>query len=295
MNTTLDEWEILHAVVHLGGFASAAAQLNRSQSTISYAVARLQERLGIKLLEVKGRKAHLTEVGRTLLAGAEPHLAGFHQLEQRAQSIASGGALEIRLSIDSIFPSDRLFAALAKFTHQFPAVHPKLRQATFLSPEEEFTAHAADICVAGLMSREYYAKPILEIRMLAVARLDHPLHHLRRSLSRTDLIPQTLVTIEGVGSAVPKRQPRSPAQRFLSVSTIDAAIDAVRSGLCFGWLPVYRIQPYLDSKELVPLRMPLGGTREVRLNIIYKDVSLRGRELNTLAKLLGINRALEVI
>jgi len=41
MNTTLDEWEILHAVVQLGGFAQAAEQLNRSQSTISYAIARL--------------------------------------------------------------------------------------------------------------------------------------------------------------------------------------------------------------------------------------------------------------
>ena len=135
------------------------------------------------------------------------------------------------------------------------------------------------------MSREYHAKPILDIRMLAVARLDHPLRHLRRPLCQSDVIQQTIVTIEGVGSAVPKRQPRSPAQRFLSVTTIDAAIVAVRSGLCFGWLPVYRIQPYLDSGELLPLRMPLGGTREVRLNIICKDVSLRSRELNALAKL----------
>jgi hypothetical protein len=40
MKTTLDEWEILQAVVQLGGFAPAAEQLNRSQSTISYAVPR---------------------------------------------------------------------------------------------------------------------------------------------------------------------------------------------------------------------------------------------------------------
>lgn len=36
MNTTLDEWEILNAVVQMGGFAPAAEQLNRSQSTVSY-------------------------------------------------------------------------------------------------------------------------------------------------------------------------------------------------------------------------------------------------------------------
>ena len=87
MRTTLDEWEILQAVVQLGGFAAAAKQLNRSQSTISYAIARLQEQLGIRLFEIKGRRAQLTEVGRVLLADVEPHLAGFNQLEQRAEAL----------------------------------------------------------------------------------------------------------------------------------------------------------------------------------------------------------------
>ena len=294
MNTTLDEWEILQAIVHLGGFAPAAQQLNRSQSTISYAVTRLQDRLGIKLLELKGRKAHLTEAGRVLLADAEPHLAGFHQLEQRARSLASGGVSEIRLSVDSIYPNDRLFATLFEFSRRFPHVQPRLRQATFLSSEAEFAAHGAHLCVAALMSREYYAKPILGIKVLAVARRDHPLHSLLRPASRIDLIQHTIVTIEGAASGIGKRQPRSPAQRFLSVTTIEAAIDAVRSGLCFGWLPVYRIQPYLDSGELLPVHMPVGGAREVRLNIICRDLSPGTRELNALAELLGINRELEL-
>jgi DNA-binding transcriptional LysR family regulator len=103
------------------------------------------------------------------------------------------------------------------------------------------------------------------------------------------------VTIEGAASGSGKRQPRSPAQRFLSVTTIEAAIDAVRSGLCFGWLPVYRIQPHLDSGKLLPVRIPAGSTREVRLNIICKDLNPSSRELSALAELLGTNRDLELI
>jgi DNA-binding transcriptional LysR family regulator len=91
------------------------------------------------------------------------------------------------------------------------------------------------------MSREYYARPVLDIRMLAVAHRDHALHSLGRPPSHADLIRHTIVTIEGVAGGVPKRQPRSPAQRFLAVTSIEAAVDAVRSGFCFGWLPVYRI------------------------------------------------------
>jgi len=295
MRTTLDEWEILQAVVQLGGFAPAAKQLNRSQSTISYAITRLQDQLGIRLFEMKGRRALLTELGRVLLADAEPHLAGFQQLEQRARSLASGGESEVRLSVDSIFPNGRLFAALSEFTRLFPHVQPKLRQSPFLSADTEFSAHNAQVCISGLLSREFFTKPVLAIRMVAVARHDHSLHILRRRINRADLMQHILVTIEGTASGTLKHQPRVPAQRVLQVTSIEAAIDAVRSGLCFGWLPAYRIESDLASSNLLPLHLPAGGTREVRLNLLCKDLSSLSPEVNVLADLLGFNRSLEEV
>ncbi|HKO18373.1 MAG TPA: LysR family transcriptional regulator [Acidobacteriaceae bacterium] len=295
MRTTLDEWEILQAVVQLGSFAAAAKRLNRSQSTISYAVARLQDQLGIKFFEIEGRKAKLTECGRALLVDAEPHLAGFHQLERRAGSLASGRELEVRLSIDSIFPNNRLFAALSKFSHRFPDVQLTLRQATFLSADSEFSLHNAHLCITGLLSREFFVRPILGIKMIAVAQRHHRLHASKRKLGRPDLTQHMLVTVEGSASGMLKHQPRVPTQLVLSVGSIDAAIDAVRSGLCFGWLPKYRIESELKAGEFVPLNLAMGGTREVRLNLVCKDPSSISHEVTTLAELLGINRELEEI
>lgn len=243
MDTTLDAWEILQTVVELDGFAPAAEKLNRSQSTISYAIGRLQEQLGVRLFEIRGRKAQLTEVGRVLLADAEPHMAGFQQLERRARLMASGGAQEVRLSVDSIFPDDRLFAALASFSRSFPHVKPKLRQGTFLSADSEFSLHNAQFCVTGLLSRELFVKPILTIGMIAVVRRDHPLTSTRRRLTHTDLMQHMLVSIESAASGSVKHQPRLPAQRILPVATIESAIAAVRSGLCFGWLPTTASSP----------------------------------------------------
>ncbi|MGA9071874.1 MAG: LysR family transcriptional regulator [Terracidiphilus sp.] len=295
MDTTLDAWEILQAVVQLGGFAPAAEKLHRSQSTVSYAIGRLQEQLGIQFFEMQGRKAQLTEVGRVLLADAEPYLDGFHQLEQRARLMASGGASEVRLSVDSLFPDDRLFAALAAFSHQFPHVRPKLRQGTFLSADAEFSLHNAQICVTGLISREMFVRPILVIEMIAVVQRDHPLLSVRRRLSRSDLVQHILVTIEGSASGSTKQQPRLPAQRVLTVGSIESAIAAVRSGLCFGWLPKYRIQTEIDGGDFVELSLPAGQTRSVQLNLVCKDLSASNSEANVLADLLGMNRALESI
>jgi DNA-binding transcriptional LysR family regulator len=279
----------------LGGFAPAAEKLNRSQSTISYAIGRLQEQLGVRLFEIQGRRAQLTEIGRVLLADVEPHLAGFQQLEKRARLMASGGASEVRLSVDSLFPDDRLFAALASFSRSFPHVKTMLRQGTFLSADSEFSLHNVQLCVTGLISRELFVKPILAIGMTAVARCDHSLHVIRRRLSRSDLMQHTLVTIEGTASGSHKHQPRLPAQRMLPVGTIESAIAAVRSGLCFGWLPKYRIQSEIDSGNFIELSLPAGQTREVRLNLVCRDLSISNSEVNALAELLGMNRDLETI
>lgn len=295
MDTTLDAWEILQAVVQLGGFAPAAHKLNRSQSTISYAIGRLQEQLGVRLFEIHGRKAQLTEAGRALLADVEPHLAGFHGIEQRARVIASGGASEVRISVDSIFPDDRLFEALAAFSRSYPHARLRLRQGTFLSADTEFSLHNAQICITGLVSREILVKPILVIGMIAVARHDHPLLSIRRRLSRSDLMQHTLVSIESAASGSLKQQPRLPAQRVLPVGTIESAISAVRSGLCFGWLPKYRILSELERGDCVALPLPAGKTRDVRLNLVGRDLSVSNPEANALAELLGMSRELETI
>ena len=295
MDTTLDAWEILQAVVQLGGFAPAAKKLHRSQSTVSYAIGRLQEQLGVQLFEIHGRKAQLTETGRVLLADVEPHLAGFHEIEERARVMALGGASEVRISVDSIFPEDRLFEALAAFSRSFPHVRLKLRQGTFLSADSEFSLHNAQICVTGLISRELLVQPILTIEMMAVVRYDHPLLSTRRKLSRSDLMPHILVSIESAASGSLKQQPRLPAQRVLPVSTIESAISAVRSGHCYGWLPKHRIQSELDSGDIVALPLPAGKTREVRLNLVCRDLSESNSEAYALAELLGLNREPEVI
>jgi DNA-binding transcriptional LysR family regulator len=79
------------------------------------------------------------------------------------------------------------------------------------------------------------------------------------------------------------------------VSTIESAIAAVRSGLCFGWLPRYRIQTEIDNGDFVALPLSAGKTRDVRLNLVCKDLGLSNSEANCMAELLGMNREPEVI
>jgi DNA-binding transcriptional LysR family regulator len=288
MKTTLDQWEALQAVVQWGGFAQASAHLNRSQSTISYAIRRLEEQVGVRLFEQVGRKARLTESGRALLADVEPLLFGFVSLERRARALASGGEAEICLAVDLIYPNDRLFSALAEFAKLYPHVRVRLFQDAFISPTDEFANHGAHLCIVpGRMSHEYFCQPIMNVRLAAVARADHPLLRVTHQLTRTDLIKHLAVTIASGDGPTPQTQRRPHSQRYLSVKTVESWVDAVRSGLCFGWLPVHEIQPYLNSGELVRLPLAVGGERDHPVYLVYPHTHPTGQELTALANLLS--------
>ncbi|WJJ92732.1 LysR family transcriptional regulator [Neopusillimonas aromaticivorans] len=88
------------------GYAQAAHALHRSQSSISYLVARLQEQVGVSLLVVEGRKAQLTDAGRTLLVHAGELLADAQNLEKLAASLAQGGNPSCGWSLIRRFPKN---------------------------------------------------------------------------------------------------------------------------------------------------------------------------------------------
>ena len=88
--TSAEQWAVLSAVVELGSYAKAAAALHRSQPAVSYAIANLQESLGVKLLEIQGRRAVLTAHGDTLLKRARSVLRELETVERLAQVLKRG-------------------------------------------------------------------------------------------------------------------------------------------------------------------------------------------------------------
>src|SRR5271165_3061041 len=102
--TTWEQWAVLAAVVDAGGFAPAALKLNRSQSAVSYAVAKLQESLDLPLLTIEGRKSVLTPHGQTLLTRARALLTELDTLELLAGSLKKGWESELTLVVDSAYP-----------------------------------------------------------------------------------------------------------------------------------------------------------------------------------------------
>ena len=99
--STAEQWAVLSAVVELGSYARAAQALHRSQPAVSYAIANLQESLGVKLLEIQGRRAVLTPHGDTLLKRARSVLRELDTVERLAQVLKQGWEPRLRLVVDA--------------------------------------------------------------------------------------------------------------------------------------------------------------------------------------------------
>ena len=102
--STLEQWRIFQAVVEQGGYAQAAEKLNKSQSSLNHAIAKLQQTLGVALLEVRGRKAYLTDAGDMFLRRAKLLNQHMQELELLAHNIHQGWEAEIRLAVEIAHP-----------------------------------------------------------------------------------------------------------------------------------------------------------------------------------------------
>src|SRR5258708_39196513 len=102
---TLDQWAALAAVVEAGGYAKAAEELHKSQSSVTYAVQQLESLLGVKAFEIKGRQAVLTPSGQLLYRRARILLDEAISLEKAAESASAGWEAEISIAAEMIFPA----------------------------------------------------------------------------------------------------------------------------------------------------------------------------------------------
>src|SRR5712671_5570614 len=99
---SLDQWNALAAVVDAGGYALAAERLHKSQSTLTYAVQKLEHLLDVKVFEIKGRKAVLTPTGELLYRRGKALIDEAARLEHAAGELARGWEPEIGIAAEII-------------------------------------------------------------------------------------------------------------------------------------------------------------------------------------------------
>ena len=170
---------VLSAIVDSGTFAAAGDILNMSQSGVSRSLARLEARLGIRLLERTSRSVSLSGEGRRFYEQVMPLLAG---LEEAAPPAAQGAAAvrgRLRVNLDPYFSRLILGPRLGAFLESYPQLRLELITTDRLG---DLVADGFDLAVRFGNPRPstLVARKLLDTRMVTIAapaylkRYGHP-------------------------------------------------------------------------------------------------------------------------
>jgi DNA-binding transcriptional LysR family regulator len=267
LRSSLDQWQVLAMVVDAGGFAQAAARLHRSQSAVSYAVAQLQESLGVRLLEMQGRRAVLTATGKELLRRSRAIVDQFARLEALARSIDTGWESELRLVIDAAFPRDRLLGVLAELRGSCPHTTIALSDAVLSGAEQAITEGLADLVITTRVPNGFLGDWLMDVSMVAVAAPAHPLHQLQRTLELDDLALHTQAVVRDSGQQSRDEGWLGATHRW-TVAGIEASRATAIAGLTYAWLPSHLVADDIESGRLALLPLAVGSLRKMTLYVV---------------------------
>ncbi|MCJ2188841.1 LysR family transcriptional regulator [Novosphingobium beihaiensis] len=186
---------ILREISRTGSLTQAADQLCLTQSAVSHAIRRFEERYGVKLWEREGHKLRFTLAGEYLLGLAMRVLP---QLEHGAavlEDYARGRRGSIRVGMECHPCQDWLMRVVDPFLAEWPDVELDVTTAFQFGGLAALLGHEIDI----LVTPDPVERPGLEYRavfdyelVLAVAET-HPLAQ-KQQAEPEDLASETLIT-----------------------------------------------------------------------------------------------------
>ena len=282
---SLDQWAALVAVVDHGGYARASERLHRTQSTVTYTIQKLEDQLGVAVFEKQGRKAVLTAAGQVLYRRGKALLEDAARVERSAAALARGLEPELRISVDTIFPTWLLLRALAQFGDEHPDVRIELVESVLGGTEDALTDGSVDFVVGSLVPGGFIGDPLMQVQFVCAASPSHPLHRLGRALTLDDLRAHRHLVVRDSGA----RRSRSGGwlnERRWTVSNKATSIRAACMGLGYAWYAVENIREELQSGALRALPLVEGAERFVTLYLVFADSQAAGPGARRLAAIL---------
>lgn len=262
--TDLNDLEVFARVVEKSGFSRAARELGVPASTVSRRVARLEEGLGVRLLQRTTRKMHLTEAGRIYFERVSRALREIEGAEASLREVQGTPRGLVRIStVSEPFLEELLF----EFMEIYPDVSIEVDKSHGMV---DLVAEGFDLAIrAGSLSdSSLVAHKLMTSGPVLVAAPAY-LEARGAPLSAGDLRDHDCVILGNSTTATtwtlgaPSGTQRVSVSGRIAVNSFASAVEACRRGLGIGLFPQGFITHAIESGELVvllpELAPPPGG------------------------------------
>ncbi|WP_299015235.1 LysR family transcriptional regulator [uncultured Photobacterium sp.] len=268
LRTTLDQWLTLQEVDRAGSIQAAATRMNKSHTTLIYAIKKLEEQLGVTLVEIKGRRAVLTDDGQALLRRASSMLEQAQELEILSAQLSKGIESEITVSIDHLCDREWVYQPLSKFFTINKSTSVQVVETSLSGTTDAVLSEKSDIAIINFPITNYPVEAFGVVTMVPVVAKHHPLAE-KTNMCLGDLITETQIVIRDLGTHNTEDESNAgwlKSQQRLTVDNFDHALRAVTEGLGFCRLPDHMLDA-MDSKGLVRLSIEGANRYQVPVHI----------------------------
>jgi DNA-binding transcriptional LysR family regulator len=273
---SLEQWRCLAAVVEAGGYAQAAERLHKSQSSVTYAVQKLESTLRVHAFEIQGRKAVLTGVGQMLYRRARALLDDAGGLERAARKASAGWEAEIGIAVEVLFPTWLMFQCLGRLGAESPQTRIEWLETVIGGTAEAVRDGVAELGIAVRVPPGLSAEPLMTVRFVPVAHPDHPLHKLGREITMRDLRKHWHIVVRDSSAQRDKKSELLEVEQRWTVTNMSTSIGAVSRGYGFAWLPQDKIRTELEQGLLKVLPVRGGRERSAQLYMFFADLDAAG-------------------
>jgi len=194
INFDLNDLLAFRAVAELNNFRRAAESVHISQPAFSRRIDKLEQALGVKLLERTTRRVSLTAVGRDFARKVQQLLDDLDNTLLGVRGVAATRMGEVTIAC---VPST-VYYFLSQVIRRYHESYPKIRVKVFDASANEVLAAVSrgeadfGLNFIGAQEADIEFKPLLEERFVAACRRDHPLARERKTtwsaLSQFDFI-----------------------------------------------------------------------------------------------------------
>mgnify|MGYP000415607490 FL=1 len=288
MSLTLDTLHILDAIVRRGSFASAAAELDRAPSSLTYAVQQLEAHLDVLIFDRSGHRARLTPAGQVLLEDGRALLRAAAQTEQRVREVADGWEPKFSLAIDAVMPMAPILKCVADFDALGQKTALRLRSEVLAGTWESLLTGDADLVMGagdGPLGGGYKTHLLGKLGFVFCVAARHPLVKIKTPLTEADLHSHRVVVISDTARNLPLRSAGVlHRQTQLAVPDMPTKLLAQQQGLGVGNLPRWLFES-AAARGLVEKKLA-GGTLHEKVYLAWRSGE-SGRALNWFIKRLS--------
>jgi DNA-binding transcriptional LysR family regulator len=281
LSFTLDQLRIFLIVWKEGSFSAAARRLHRTQSSVSYAVAALEQQLGVTLFDRREWKPSLTPQGKALIDQARRLLEEASGLQAAALRLGSGVEPQISLVVDVMFPIERLIEGLTAFRTEFPTTGICLKVEALGAVAEPVLDRTAHLGIMGSFPKPL---PGLErvlvgdVQLVPVVAPSHPLLALNTPVSEDQAAAYEQLVLSDRSVLSAGQDFGVLADRVWRIADLHTKHSLLRAGLGWGFMPEPMISDDLvnGTLALLPLEKTLPGGGRLRLYAVYRSGELPG-------------------